>query len=171
MGGYQTPYVSRIDPSWAHVRTREPPLFMMPHQWQPPIVPPNPYYTSHCDRIQAGYRKWGADYPDWYARRPEATHPDWFTRRMQTIREGDLKELQWSWERTSKATQRGMHTVPNCRGESTERPWKRGNFVGTPHELDGQVVVPRWGQYHPTNYEAPSRLELLPPIHGDEKRV
>lgn len=140
----------------------------MPHMWQPNLNMPNPYFTSHCDRSQLGWRKWGHDYPDWYARSAASTTPDWYSRRVSTIRGGDLTELTWKpWEQTSKPNEKKVYGMVR---EPRHRPWQRG-YQATPHEIDGQIPMPRWGLYHPHYYQEPARCEPLPPVHADEKHL
>lgn len=159
-------YFPAVDKNVVHLRQRDPPLFQMPHMWQPNLNMPNPYHSSHCDRIQQGWRKWGAEQPDWYARRADAQCPDWYARRVNTIRQADTKEQLWPWEQTSKPTERRVYGL----GRESPRPVQRG-YQAVPHEIEGQVAMPRWGLSHPHHYEEPSRVGPLPPVHADEKHL
>ena len=114
--------------------------------------------------LQLGWRKWGAEHPDWYARRAEATVPDWYQRRVNTIRQGDTKERLWPWELTSRPTEKKAYGI----SRESPRPVQRG-YQAVPHDITGQVQMPKWGLYHPPHYAEPSRVEPLPPLHGDEK--
>lgn len=38
--------------------------------------------------FKAGWRKWSAEHPDWYARRSTSRHPDWYNRQTNTTRRG-----------------------------------------------------------------------------------
>lgn len=160
-------YPTRLDPTWTHLRQREPPLFQMPHMWQANLNMTSPYTSSHCDRVQRGWAKWGHDNNGFYARSAAATVPDWYARRVATIRGGDMKELLWSWEGTSKATEKKVFGIDR---KVQPVPCQRGH-QSTPHDIDGQVAMPRWGLYHPHHYEEPSRALPLPPIHPDEKHL
>ena len=116
--------------------------------------------------VQMGWRKWGAQYPDWYARGAASQHPDWYTRRVQTIHKADNKMRLWHYERPQKPTEKqvyGLYRDP-------PRPWQRG-YQAVPHDVEGQVQMPRHGLYHPHYYQEPSRVEPLPPLHTDMKHL
>ena len=116
--------------------------------------------------FQRGWQKWGHNYQDFYAQKADATSPDWYSRRTNTIRGGDIKELLWPYEGTSKPTEKKTFGI-------TKDPpiqWRKG-YRAVPHDIEGQVVVPRWGLYHPGHYECPGRAEQLPAIHPDEKHL
>ena len=113
-----------------------------------------------------GWRKWGEVDPGFYARRAEATGPDWYNRRVRDIRSADTTERLWPWELTSKPTEKSAFGI---RRESP-RPVQRGHQA-TPHDIEGQVQMPKWGLYHPHHYEEPSRVEPLPPLHVDMKQL
>lgn len=157
---------SRVEPTWVHVRQRDPPLFQMPHMWQPNLNMASPYHSSHCDRIQNGWHKWGAEHPDWYAHSAASQHPDWYNRRVDTICRADTKERLWHWERPYKPTEKTAYGI----SRDSPRPWQRG-YQAVPHDVEGQVPMPRWGLYNPPHYEEPNRVEPLPPIHPDQKHL
>lgn len=117
--------------------------------------------------LQLGWRKWGHDYPDWYARNAASTFPDWYNRRVSTIRSGDLTELTWKpWEQTSKPNEKKTHGIVR---EPRHRPWLRG--YQAPTDVDGLIPAPRWGRYHPHYYQEPVHCELLPTLYPDEKHL
>lgn len=159
-------YPTYVDRTMQSVRQREPPLYQMPHMWQPNLNMANPDHHSHCDRIQLGWRKWGAEHPDWYARRADAQHPDWYTRRVNTIRGADTKERLWHWERPQKPTEKKAFGI----SRASPRPWQRG-YQAVPHDIQGQVQMPRHGLYHPPHYGEPSGVEPLPALHIDQKHL
>jgi len=125
---------------------------------------PKVYHSSNCDHNQAGWYKWAAHQPDWYARRAESWHPDWYARRVATQRHSDTKERLWPWELTSRPTEKRVYGV----ARESPRPVQRG-YQATPHDVQGQVQMPRWGLYHPPHYEEPSRVEPLPALNMGEK--
>ena len=133
------------------------------------------HYCNCCIRLislllgllQLGYRKWGHDFPEWYARSATSTTPDWYSRRVGAIRSGDLTHLMWKpWDQTSKPSEKKVYGIVR---EPRHRPWMRG--YQAPLEVDGRVQVPRWGLYHPHHYQEPARCEPLPPVHADEKHL
>ena len=96
----------------------------------------------HCTdfSFQLGWRKWGAEHPDWYARRAEATEPDWYQRRVNTIRGGDTKERLWPWELTCKPTEKKAYGI----SRESPRPVQLG-YQAVPHDITGQVQMPKVG--------------------------
>ena len=115
---------------------------------------------------QLGWRKWGAEHPDWYARSAAATSPDWYTRRVENIRGGHTKMRLWHYERPQKPTEKqvyGLYRDP-------PRPWQRG-YQAVPHNIEGQVQMPKHGLYNPPHYQEPGRVEPLPPLHIDQKHL
>ncbi|ESO06679.1 hypothetical protein HELRODRAFT_188446 [Helobdella robusta] len=118
------------------MRHREPPLYQMPHLWQPNLDMMNPMVNSHADFKLGGLAKWSGDYPFMHSRSKQATEPDWFTRRptqRRIISQADY-----------------MGTDPDRRMVLAEvtSTWKSG-YRAVPHNLEGQVSVPKWGIYHP----------------------
>jgi len=140
------------------------PLAAQPNTWQPRNYHHNIYHSSHCDIAQSGWRKWSSHQPDWYARSAEAWHPDWYARRVDTIRQANTKERLWPWELTSRPTEKRVYGL----ARESPRPVQRG-FQAVPHQIQGQVEMPRWGLFHPDHYSRPSRVEHLPTLHSDEK--
>ena len=116
--------------------------------------------------MKAGWKKWGAQYPDMYAHRPEATLPDWYTRRVSDIRDADTKVRLWDWEKASRPTEKRAFGLT----KETPQPVQRGYFA-FPHKPEGQVEVPKWGLYNPPHYQEPGRVEPLPDVHFQQKHL
>ncbi|KAK2191981.1 hypothetical protein NP493_41g02016 [Ridgeia piscesae] len=171
-------YPTRIDATWVHLRDRQPPLFQMPHMWQPNHHMPSPYHSSHCDRTQRGWHKWGAEYPDMYTHKSSSNDPTWFARTTRRIYDGDTKERMWPWELTSRPTEKRVYGYER----EAPRPVKRSGFPhAVPHFIEGEIRAPRWGIYHPNHgesqryhqhyYQFPSRAEPLPEAYANEKHL
>ncbi|ELU06298.1 hypothetical protein CAPTEDRAFT_185306, partial [Capitella teleta] len=109
-----------VDSTAVVTRERGPPLFQMPHMWQPNLNMPNPRHTSHCDRAKLGWRKWAHERPDMYAHHAEATVPDWYCRRIYNINHNDIKDKMRAYEQTSKPTIKATYNLP--RSHSEPRP-------------------------------------------------
>ncbi|XP_013401631.1 uncharacterized protein LOC106167391 [Lingula anatina] len=159
--------------TWSHVRERPPPLASMPAMWQAKHHLHPPYHSSHCDHAKGGWKKWSmgcaGQHGDWHAARPFAYEPDWYTRKVDYIREGNYKYRSWPWDQASHATTRkgdGIRTFTNetIRHEVLE-PRNIG-YTGTPQQFPYEVPPPKWGLYHPHNYEEPIRFNHFPPIRG-----
>lgn len=119
--------------------------------------------------LQDGWLKWGAEQPGWYARQAHATVPDWYARRTETVRDGYLKEKGWSYDLTSKPTERSVYSVTKPT-DIPVKPWQRG-YQAVPHDVRGEIQMPRWGLHHPHHYEDPMRAEPVAGAHFDEKTL
>jgi len=119
-----------------------------------------------CYYFQSGWRKWSANHPEWYAQRADAQHPDWYTRRVNNIRQAYTKGRLWPWELTSRPTEKRVYD------SSSEMPQPvQTGYQAAPHAMQGQIPMPKWGLFHPSHYEKPSRVEPLPPIQPMEKHL
>ncbi|XP_071110982.1 uncharacterized protein [Haliotis cracherodii] len=144
----------------------------LPKLWQPKLHEWNPYHCSSPDVAHAGWRKWSAEHPDWYARRASSQHPDWYNRRRDTVRRADYKNINWHNERPSKPTARTHDDFVPYTNEVMMKdvikpmPHNKG-FQGTvtfPKPFPMEVPAPKWGLYHPPHYEEPTRLNHFPPV-------
>ena len=72
----------------------------------------------------------------------------------------------WPWELTSKPTEKRAYGIKR----ESPRPWQRG-YQAVPHDIEGQVQMPRHGLYNPPHYQEPGRVEPLPPINVDMKHL
>ncbi|BFZ18842.1 hypothetical protein BsWGS_21881 [Bradybaena similaris] len=145
----------------------------LPKEWQPKLNEWNPYHCSHPDVARAGWRKWSAEQPGWYAWKSSSRHPDWYNREVNSIMQGNYKTNNWHWERPSKPTSR-QPTVMSCGDhivEGTQKPFPHNRgYHGTfsyPNPFPQEVPTPKWGLYHPGHYEEPTRFNHFPPIHHD----
>ncbi|XP_076106841.1 uncharacterized protein LOC143075339 isoform X1 [Mytilus galloprovincialis] len=157
----------------------------LPKQWQPKLNEWSVYHSSHPDVAQAGWRKWSAEHPDWYARRSTSRHPDWYNRQTNTTRRVDYKNIiffiifsvdykniNWHYERPSKPTSR-VHDdfIPNnneVMHKAVQRPMPHNKaYMGTfsyPRPFPMEIPPPKWGLYNPPNYEEPARFDHFPPL-------
>ena len=116
--------------------------------------------------FKAGWRKWAAHHPDWYARRAESRHPDWYNRKVNYTRNSDIKNMMWTWDKTDKPTFKKTFGITR----EPPKPVQKG-YQATPHNIEGQVQMPRWGLYHPDFYQEKCGVEPLPPLHSDMKHM
>ncbi|KAL5016543.1 hypothetical protein ScPMuIL_006132 [Solemya velum] len=146
-----------------------------PTRMQPRLHEWSVYHSSHPDVAQNGWRKWSAEHPDWYAKKPSSTHPDWHNRRVNTVRRADYKNINWSYEYPSKPTSRTHdHFVSytnEVKQKDTLKPLPhnksyRGRFT-YPSPFPMEVPMPKWGLYHTQKCEEPIRLDHFPPIKYD----
>ncbi|KAK6192720.1 hypothetical protein SNE40_004144 [Patella caerulea] len=144
----------------------------LPKEWQPKLHEWNPYHCSHPDVAQAGWRKWSAEHPDWYAKRATSQHPDWYNRRRDTIRRVDYKNINWHYEQPSKPTSRNMDDFvpikPDVQMKDVLKPMPPNrSFKGHtsyPKPFPYEIPMPNWGLYHPDHYKDPVILNHFPPI-------
>ena len=133
---------------------------------------------NHCVRLQHGWNKWGAQYPDMYTHQASSNDPTWFARRTRGIHDGYTKERLWPWELTSRPTEKRVYGYER----EDPRPVKRGGFPhAVPHFIEGQIRAPRWGIYHPNGgetqryhqhyYQFPMRAEPLGEAYFNEKHL
>ena len=86
----------------------------------------------------------------------------------------DYKNINWAYEYPSKPTSRINDDFISVTNEviqkDTLKPiphnkaYQGCNTFPSPDHIPKEVPVPKWGLYHPPNYEEPIRYNHFPPI-------
>lgn len=86
----------------------------------------------------------------------------------------DYKNINWAYEYPSKPTSRINDDFISVTNEVMQkdtlkpiahnRSYTGSNTFPKPDHIPKEVPVPKWGLYHPPNYEEPIRYNHFPPI-------
>lgn len=147
-----------------HMQYMPPALREIGSMWQPRLNYVNVYHSSGVDYMKGGWRKWNsAGHWDMHSDSAAAVVPDWYKRRNETIRNGDIKMMNWHYDRYDKPTQFRAY------GEITPNPKPVYNGLNwitkKPETSYGNIPTIKYGQYSPHHFEDPSRCDTLPPLH------